>query len=266
MIKFFKMHGIGNDYIFIDNIENIYSCDFGKLAKRLCDRHYSIGADGIIVLESCKKHDVKMKIYNSDGSKAKNCGNATRCVAFYIFNKRREKNLNILSENKVLKTKIENVKKNKAYVEANMGKCKYLGQIKTDAGGKNVACNIASIGNKHCIVFVDKFNFNINKVALAINNMEMFKSGINVEFVKMQKNNHLCVKVFERGSGRTLACGSGACVSGYVSYCLGKINKKNLPITVELEGGNLNINIDNKNNLIMSGECEFVYKGEINWL
>ncbi len=264
MLSFFKMHGLGNDYIFIDNMTNQYKYNFKKLSKKLCDRHFSVGGDGIIVLEQSKKCDVKMQIYNSDGSTAKVCGNATRCVAFYIYQKYNKKNIIIQSASKILTAKIKKVKNNKAFVEVNMGKCFYKGKLKTNIGGKIVTCNIASIGNKHCIIFVDNYDFNIDKMGKAINKLEEFKNGINVEFVKVNNINNIEVKVYERGSGVTLACGSGACASSYVCYCLQKINK-NMPVFVNLDGGQLNIKI-NKNNLIMSGECEFVCKGEINWL
>ncbi len=264
MLRFFKMHGIGNDYIFIDNIKNKNKHNFAKLSKKLCDRHFFVGADGIIVLEKSNTCDVKMQIYNSDGSKAKVCGNATRCVAFYVYKKCNKKNITIESANKILKAKILKVKNNKAFVEVNMGKCVYKGNLKINIGGKNASCNIASIGNKHCVIFVDNYDFNIDEIGKKINKLEQFKNGVNVEFVKVQKNNIIKVKVYERGSGETLACGSGACASCYVCYYLKKINK-NMPIIVNLDGGKLYIKIK-KNNLIMSGECEFVYKGEINWL
>ncbi len=263
MLKFIKMQGIGNDYIFIDNIKNCYKYNFKTLSKILCKRHFYIGGDGIIVLTKSRICDVKMQIYNSDGSKAKVCGNATRCVAFYIYKILNKKVITIESSNKILKAKIKQVKNNLAYVEVDMGQCKYIKNFNIKIGGKNALCNIASIGNKHCIVFVSQYNFDIKKIGEKINKLDCFKGGVNIEFVKILDKNNIEMKVYERGSGITLACGSGACASAYVCYLLNKVDKKQ-PINVKLDGGELKI-IINKKNVVMNGVCKFVFKGELNW-
>ena len=240
------------DYIFIDLTQNSQSYNFNKLAKRLSNRNFGIGSDGLIVLTKSKNCDVKMLIFNSDGTKATMCGNATRCTAFYVSKILNKKNITIQSGNKILKANVISVQKNRAVVDVNMGKCKILNKISI----KNKEGYIVDIGNKHCVIFVDNYKINFNKIIKNIN----YKNGINIEFVKIINSKSIQIKVYERGSGFTLACGSGACACAYLCYKLKKVKNN---VTVKLDGGKLNIKII-KNNIHMLGDCEFVYYGEIN--
>ncbi len=215
MLKFFKMQGLGNDYIFIDNMTNEYSYDFSLLAKKLSRRSFCIGSDGLVEIAQSQTCDCKINIFNSDGTKATMCGNATRCVAFYLYQKTHKKKLTIQSDKKTLICKILKVNSNSAIVQVDMGEANIY---------KVKDFDIVDVGNKHCLQFVDSFNFNIKKLGKNIN--QNFVDGINVEFVKVLSSNKVRVKVFERGSGITKACGSGACAVAYYCNKIKKLNKK----------------------------------------
>lgn len=257
MIKFFKMHGIGNDYIFIDNTEQNLKLDFSSLAKKLSKRRFSVGSDGLVVINKCSE-DGEMQIYNSDGTRAKMCGNATRCVAFYLGKKLNKNIVKIKIDKKILTAKILSTRKSKAKVEVNMGKAKYMTCLKRQVTNYE-PFHIASIGNKHCVVFSNNLT-NFEKIGKKINDMPEFGDGINVEFVKVLSRKKIHVKVYERGSGVTLACGSGACACAYVANHLGLCDKQ---IQVVLDGGNLDIVIKDDDDVVMKGECEYIYSGEI---
>lgn len=259
MIKFFKMHGLGNDYIFIDSVQNQNYLNYKELAKIICKRNFGVGADGLIVILKGQNCDAKMEIYNKDGSKANLCGNATRCVAYYLFKKYKIKNPLIQSGKKLLKTKIISSNGKKAIVCVNMGKCEYEYSKTEQILNKNYKLNIFDIGNKHCVVFVDDFNFDYKKVAEYINK-KLFQDGINVEFVKIINDTSIKIKVYERGSGITLACGSGACASAFAYKFLFENVLNN--INVELDGGFLKIIFNKNASLAMLGKCNYVFKGE----
>ena len=248
MLKFFKMHGIGNDYIFIDNQNNKQKINFGLLSKKICKRHFGVGSDGLIVIKNHKTLDAEMLIYNSDGSKANICGNATRCTAFYLSKKLGKKNISIFSGNKILNCKILKCNNQKAIVCVNMGSAKILKKAKNRA--------IVDIGNKHLVVLVKNYNFDVQKIGQKLS--QKFCDGINVEFVKILSNDKIKIKVYERGSGITLACGSGACASCFALNQLFGLSKN---ILVKLDGGNLFVKIGTQ--IQMIGESKFVYKGEI---
>lgn len=264
MIKFFKMQGIGNDYIFFDCMKHksYNSFDFSQLAKKLSERRVSVGSDGVVVLKKSKFFDVTMEIYNSDGSKANMCGNAVRCVALYMYRKKKLESLIIEVGDRVVETDIVNGNKICGNVRAKLGKVCFVKKIDVPFDDTNIELNIVSVGNLHCVVFVKDFNFDINKGGELISSMPEFEDGVNVEFVKVLDKTSIEVKVYERGSGRTLACGSGACASAYLSCYYDYVNK-NTDIQVNLEGGKLLINIDKNDNAEMTGEARFVYSGEI---
>ena len=242
------MQAIGNDYVFVDNQNSEYNQNFSSLSKKISKRHYGIGSDGLIVISKHKNLDASMQIFNSDGSTAKLCGNATRCVAFYLSKKLNKNQISIYSSGKILKCKILKSSSSKAVVCVNMGNAKI---IKT-----NKKFALVDIGNKHLVVFVKNFNFGLQKIGQKLS--QKFFEGINVEFVKILSDNKIRVKVFERGSGITLACGSGACASSFVANKIFGLQNK---ILVKLDGGSLIVKIDKQ--IQMIGECKFVYKGEI---
>ena len=242
------MHGIGNDYIFVDNQTNSQKLNYGLLSKKICKRHFGVGSDGLIVIKNHKTQDAEIEIYNSDGSKANICGNATRCTAFYLSKKLGKSDISTFSGGKILNCKVLKSDNQKAIVCVNMDKARIIAKTKDKV--------MVDIGNKHLVVLVKNFNFNLQKIGQKLS--QKICGGINVEFVKVLSKDKIQIKVYERGSGVTLACGSGACAS---CFALNKVFGLNKIIQAKLDGGTLLVKIGKQ--IQMTGECKFVYKGEI---
>ncbi len=271
---FWKMHGLGNDYVVIDNREEKFSSkQAADLAKKLCERHFSVGADGLLLVSTSTVADVKMRIFNADGSEAEMCGNGIRCFAKYCY------------ENGV-------VKKNAFFVETMSGiKAVWLtlqhhevSAVKVDMGSPNwERCSLPmigqgtcinesldiddqtfkitciSMGNPHCIIFVDDLDdFPVEQIGRKIENHSGFPKRTNVGFVQVLSPNELKVRVWERGCGETLACGTGACAAVAVANKLGKVGKK---VVVHVLGGDLQIEV--AKSLFLSGGAEKVFKGAL---
>ncbi len=275
-MKFIKMHGAGNDYIYIDcttqNVENPED-----LSKVLSDRHFSVGADGIVLIKPSFVADCVMDIYNADGSRAKMCGNAIRCVAKYIYDNIHKKpviKIDTLSGVKL----VEIFTKNGIAVggKVNMGKPILNGrQIPTRYGDsivKNKVINIenndyeitcVSMGNPHCVVFhKDIHKLDLEKIGPLFENHEMFPERINTEFVEIIDKNNLEMRVWERGSGETLACGTGACAVAVASIVNG-ICEKDEEINIHTKGGGLTVKWHKNDNVYLSGNAVKVFDGEI---
>jgi len=278
-VNFTKMHGCGNDYIYFDCInDNIRIDNINELAIKLTDRHFGIGSDGIVLILSSNKADYKMRMFNSDGSEGNMCGNALRCIAKYIYEKKHILNdmisIETLSGIKYLKLKI---KDNKVIdVEVNMGKAildtslipvitdkpKFINELLyIDKKYFNVTC--LSIGNPHCVIFMDNVNeLKIDEIGPKIEKYKLFPNRINTEFVKVCSKNRLIMRVWERGSGETLACGTGACAS-VVASVLNGLCEYEKEITVVLKGGKLKIKYSKDGTITMRGPAEFVFSGEV---
>ncbi len=273
-INFWKMHGLGNDYIVIDNRDGLLQeNELSKIAKKMCLRRYSIGADGLLLIFDSNSADSKMRIFNADGSEAEMCGNGIRCFVKYCY------------ENELLNTKIIRVEtiagvkeaildiKNDVVksVKVNLGKPsllrhdtsmrgvdKYINKEIT-AGTQNYKITCLSIGNPHCVLFVNDVNvFPVLDVGPKIENHHLFFNRTNVEFVQILNRNEIKVRVWERGCGETLACGTGACASAVAGNILGLLEKKCI---VHLLGGDLNIEYNAS--VMMEGPAEKVYEGTI---
>ena len=276
-MKFTKMHGAGNDYIYIDcfneTVENPEN-----LAKKLSDRHFGIGADGIVLIKPSKTADCFMDIYNADGSRAKMCGNAVRCTAKYIYDNKIKNSIINIDTLSGIKS-VEILTENGVAVggRVNMGKPILSGhQIPTRYGDsivKNKILNIdnkdyeitcVSMGNPHCVVFhSDIHKLNLEKIGPFFENHEMFPERINTEFVEVIDKNYLKMRVWERGSGETLACGTGACASAVASILNGFCDK-NKDIEIQARGGSLFVKWGENANVYLSGNAVEVFKGEIN--
>lgn len=272
---FTKMHGAGNDYIYIDcfkqNVENPK-----ELSKTLSDRHKGIGGDGIVLIKPSEKADCFMDIYNADGSRALMCGNAIRCVAKYIYDEKVKKSIIKIDTLSGIKS-VEVFTKNNVATggRVNMGSPILNGHsIPTRYGDsivKNKILNIenkdyeitcVSMGNPHCVVFHKNIHkLNLEKIGPLFENHEMFPERINTEFVEIIDKNNLKMRVWERGSGETLACGTGACAVAVASVING-ICSKNEEINVHTKGGILKIYWSN-NNVFLSGNAIKVFDGEI---
>ena len=279
-IKFTKMHGCGNDYIYIDCTQKELNFDIEKTAIKLSNRHFGIGGDGLVLIAPSKKADAYMKMFNSDGTQGKMCGNAIRCVAKYLYEKNIVKKENIkietLSGIKDLKLFVEDEKVN--FVVVNMGLPNFssssmpLNTTKKEVvleeiivSNKKYLISCVSMGNPHCVVFLDEdFNLDeldVNKKGPEFFKNSLFKEQVNIEFVKKTGESKIKMRVFERGSNETLACGTGACAA--VCAMVKKAEfKKNQEVLVELLGGELKIT-QKQEGVLMKGGADFVFEGEI---
>ena len=278
-MKFTKMHGAGNDYIYVNCFEEKID-DRNAVAKMISDRHFGVGSDGLIIIEPSEVADFKMDMYNSDGSQGKMCGNATRCVAKYVYDNgmtdKDEISLETLSGIKYIKVKTENGKVVEATV--NMGEPILepkkipvsvgggdivLGE-KITIDGRNYEMTCVSMGNPHCVVYVDDVDeVNIEKVGPLFENCPLFPDRINTEFIERVDNTTIKMRVWERGAGETLACGTGACAS-VVATVLNGFAQKDDDVKVILRGGELTIRWDSEsNNVFMTGPAKTVFTGEI---
>jgi len=275
MIEFYKMHGIGNDYIYIDcfsqKIENP-----SLFAKKMSDRHFGIGGDGIVLILPSDIADCKMDMYNADGSQGKMCGNAIRCVGKYMYDIRQISKTDIDVETasgiKSLKLYISNDTTD--YVTVDMGN-PILKPIKipvdipdkypvvlrqTNTGDTSYEMTFVSMGNPHAIIFLNEIeNYDLETLGKSMENNPIFPEGINTEIVKIIDSKNIEMRVWERGSNETLACGTGAYTSVVAEILARKIDRE---VKVKLLGGTLDIVWDeSSNHVFMTGPAEIVFKG-----
>ena len=276
-MKFTKMHGIGNDYIYFNGFEeNIDNPN--ELSIRLSDRHKGVGGDGIVIILPSDKADFRMRMFNADGSEGKMCGNATRCIGKYVYDKgltdKTDITLETLSGIKKLHLTVD-----KGAVEAvtvDMGKADFTAEnipVISDTtevinkpvalAGKVLNITCVSMGNPHCVIFCDEVKaLELEKIGPLYENDKMFPDRINTEFVKILGDNELEMRVWERGSGETMACGTGACAVAAAAVKNG-ICKPDEFITVKLLGGDLRIKYCSDATVIMEGGASFVFEGTI---
>ncbi|MGN0561276.1 MAG: diaminopimelate epimerase, partial [Candidatus Fimenecus sp.] len=275
-MKFTKMQGAGNDYIYVncfrETVENPE-----QTAIRVSDRHFGIGADGLVLICPSEKADFFMDIYNADGSRAKMCGNATRCVAKYVYdNKMTDKTeiaLETLSGIKYIKITVQDGKAVAARV--NMGApiltpreipTKFDGETIVSQNltidDKAYAVTCVSMGNPHCVLYTDDVHaLDLPRIGPKFENHELFPDRINTEFVHIVSETEFDMRVWERGSGETLACGTGACAATVASILNGYC-KRDTEIKVNLLGGTLYINWTADGDVYMTGPAETVCTGE----
>ena len=274
---FTKMQGIGNDYIYFDcfkqEIENP-----NELAVKLSDRHFGIGGDGIVLICPSKVADAKMRMFNLDGSEGKMCGNAIRCVGKYLYDNamvdKKEISIETLSGIKYL-TLYEGEDGKIAKVKVDMGQAELeaekipvtlkKGKIiseKAMIGNKEEVITCVSMGNPHCVVFVDSVDgLDLEKIGPVFEYADIFPDRINTEFIEVLGRNKLKMRVWERGSGETLACGTGACASAVAAVLSGYADMGK-DITVSLIGGELTINYTSES-VMMTGAAAVVFNGEV---
>lgn len=275
-MKFYKMHGIGNDYIYFDCFKTPVP-NPSELAIRLSDRHFSIGGDGVILLCPSNVADCKMRMFNADGSEGKMCGNGVRCVG-KLAHDLGYVNGNIcrvetLSGIKTLeftfdeRGKVESAKVDMGAAELNGEKIpsafrgeKVVG-APLEVGGRQYSVTLVSMGNPHCVTFEDPDAVDLEKTGKLFENHPAFPERINTEFVKVIRRNELKMRVWERGSGETLACGTGACAAA-VAATLNGYCGKNEEITVHLRGGDLKI-VYTDEAVYMTGGATLAFVGEI---
>ena len=260
-MHFTKMHGLGNDYLYVfgEVPENIK-----ELSIKLSERHFGAGSDGMIYISPSKVADFKMRIFNADGSEAKMCGNGIRCVGKYIYDKgytdKTHLKIETLSGVKTLELYVSCGKVKQVSVE--MGKTECFEDISVLADGKQIDLTPVSVGNPHAVIFVDDAeNEPITTIGPIIEHDKNFSDGVNVEFVQVVDDKTLRMRVWERGSGVTMACGTGACASVRAAVKKGYVSENEF-VTVKLDGGDLKIKVNEDGSVIMSGPAEFVYEGE----
>ena len=265
IVKAIKMHGQGNDYVFLDLEDVTYShdqIDWASLAIKLSDRHFGIGGDGLVLIEKSFVEDnschANMRIFNIDGSEAETCGTALRCTAYYLSQKRNYNQVKIqtLSGIKECIVDLEN-----AMVSVNMGKVILERTFEMFINGIELTGFFVNVGNPHFVVFDDLLFFQEDNVWQKIENHVHFPNRTNVECVLLINQNEISIKIWERGSGFTLACGSGACASAFIAHKEKNLSNK---IKVCVPGGDLFIEIKEDDSCILSGTATKVFETEIN--
>ncbi len=257
-MNFWKLHGIGNDFIAIDGrFDNILSSEYAELAKKVCHRKFSVGADGLLVVKNSQIADIEMVYYNADGSRAAMCGNGLRCFVKFVYDNNiiNKEEFNVDTLDGIKKIKI-NIKNNKIIsVRVNMGKGSFLCEDipvkshkerficeKINILDKEFIINAMLMGVPHAVIFVDKLDLDeVHKYGKEIEKNELFPKGINVNFVKVEDENNIFVYTWERGCGYTLGCGTGMTASAIIANYLGKINKS---VNVTSQGGCVKIDIE----------------------
>ncbi len=275
-LKFTKMQGCGNDYIYIDCFEQNIS-EPEDLAVKLSDRHFGVGGDGVILICPSDKADCKMRMFNLDGSEGNMCGNGIRCVGRYMYEKRglHKERMTVETKSGIKELIITADKGLVSLVTVNMGdpifECERIPVVsdKKQMIDEEIVVNntvykttCVSVGNPHCVIFCDDVeSIDVLSIGSDIGKSGMFSEGVNVEFVSMVGENSLKMRVCERGSGETLACGTGACACVAAAVKLKRV-AKNKEIKVELLGGELYIKYTD-DGIMMTGKAEFVFDGEV---
>ena len=279
MLKFTKMHGLGNDYVYMDAIHQEIK-EKQEFAKFVSDRHFGIGSDGLILIDKSDKADFKMQMFNSDGTEAEMCGNGIRCVGKFVYDKgltdKKTITIETLAGIKTLELTIEDGKMKFARVDMGepilepekipvIAKETPVKDLKLTAEGKEFIFTCVSMGNPHAVTFIkeDVNKFDICKYGRIFEIDKAFPKKSNIEFINVVNDHTLKMRVWERGAGETLACGTGACASVVSAIINGYTSRE---VTVHLLGGDLNINWDEKDNHVyMTGPATTVFEGKIEW-
>lgn len=273
-MKFTKMHGLGNDYVYIDCTKNKNKIDTPEeLSKKVSDRHFGIGSDGLILICDSDKCDFKMRMFNADGSEAEMCGNGIRCVGKYVYDFGLTDKNKITIETKAgvkkLKLNIENEKVKTVTVDMgepilDKNEIPYISDskfVELKVLDREFIFTPVSMGNPHAITFINNLDtFDIDKYGKIVEIDKHFPNKTNVEFIEILDKNHIKMRVYERGTGETLACGTGACAS-VVASVLNNLTDRT--VNVKLLGGSLNINYNEDGHVYMTGEATTVFNGEI---
>ncbi|MDY6053016.1 MAG: diaminopimelate epimerase [Anaerovibrio sp.] len=275
--SFTKWQGTGNDFVMIDCLKEP-EADYVSAAVELCDRHYGIGADGILLVLPSDKADIRMQIINADGSEAEMCGNGIRCFASYVYEKGYVKfeEFTVETGAGILVPKIMEKHGAEAMVKVDMGEPILEGEKIPVAGygmnrivaepitvkDKEFKMTCVSMGNPHCVIFVDDAeNFPIHEYGPLVERHEKFPKRVNAEFIQVIDRKHLRMRVWERGAAVTLACGTGACATTTAAI-LNDFTDRN--IEIQLDGGKLNIEWADNNHLYMTGPAVQVFAGTYN--
>lgn len=276
-MRFTKMHGLGNDYVYVNCFKEVVE-NPAEVSRKVSDRHFGIGSDGLILIKPSDKADFRMDMYNADGSQAEMCGNGIRCVGKYVYDygltDKEHISVETLAGIKYLDFQIEGGKV--AMVTVDMGAPELTAEkvpVVSDneqvinenilVDGKEWAMTCVSMGNPHCIVFIEELvkDFPLEKIGPQFENHERFPKRVNTEFIEVLDRKTANMRVWERGSGETMACGTGACASAVAAVLCGHMDDE---ITLHLLGGNLMIRWDREQNKVyMTGPATVVFDGDI---
>ncbi|HTY13194.1 MAG TPA: diaminopimelate epimerase [Candidatus Omnitrophota bacterium] len=260
-LKFIKMQGLGNDFILIDSRSaQLGGIDLPKLAMRACDRNFGIGADGLIIVYPSQKAHYRMQIINPDGSEPEMCGNGIRCFARYVYetDKLKEEVISVeTGAGIIIPAVIPGDDGSISTIEVDMGIPKDEGSVEL----QGISFKKISMGNPHAVAFLNDDDFeaiDLADIGPRIERDAHFKDRTNVEFARVVSDSRIEVKVWERGAGATLACGTGACAVAAAASILGLTGRK---VTVYLPGGELDIEWNDDGHLLMRGPAEYVFEG-----
>lgn len=275
VIKFTKMHGIGNDYIYINCMESVPE-RLPDLAIEMSDRHFGVGGDGIVLICPSEIADFRMRMFNNDGSEARMCGNASRCIAKYVHDHgltdKQRINLETLSGIKVLSLnmndegEVESVTVDMGEPELEAASVPVVTAsekmieetVETSSGSVKVTA--VSMGNPHGVIFVDRIeDVDFDKLGPELEHHPMWPDRANIEFLQILSPSEARMRVWERGTGETLACGTGACASAVAAALTGRCDRK---VTIHLRGGDLTIEWCADGHVMMTGSATEVFEGE----
>ena len=276
-MKFTKMHGIGNDYVYVNCFEESVP-EPERVSEFVSDRHFGIGSDGLVLIMPSDKADFRMRMFNADGSEGMMCGNATRCIGKYVYDNGLTDKTEITLETK------SGIKSLKLFVadgvvdtvEVDMGRAvikpadipmKAEGNSfinkPIEVNGKNYNITAVSMGNPHCVIFTsDIDSIDLEKIGPSFENHPLFPERVNTEFCEILQSGVIKMRVWERGSGETWACGTGACATATAAVLCGHKNYDE-EITVSLRGGDLSITCKKDGGVMMRGTATKVFDGEI---
>lgn len=277
IMKFTKMHGLGNDYVYVNCFEETVN-NPAEVSMKVSDRHFGIGSDGLVLIKPSQVADFRMDMFNADGSQAEMCGNAIRCVGKYVYDHGMTEKESIAVETlagiKYLDFKIEEGKV--TWVTVDMGEPELrperipvlaegerVVREPIHAAGKDWEMTCVSMGNPHCVIFIEEpvKDFPLHEIGPQFENHERFPKRINTEFIEVLDRKTVNMRVWERGSGETMACGTGACAATVAAILCGHTEDE---ITLHLPGGDLLIRWNRENNRVyMTGPATIVFDGEI---
>lgn len=276
-MKFTKMQGIGNDYVYVNCFEETVA-DPERVSEIISDRHFGIGADGLVLIMPSDKADFRMRMFNADGSEGNMCGNATRCIGKFVYDNHLTdktnitletrsgiKKLTLYPENGKVKTVLVDMGKavlKPADIPMNVSGDTFINKPIT-VDGKEVFITAVSMGNPHAVTYVDDVDsLELEKKGPSFENHPLFPERVNTEFIKILDESTMQMRVWERGSGETWACGTGACAATAASVLNGYF-PHDKEITVKLRGGDLFITYKSDGTVLMRGPAETVFTGEI---
>ncbi len=277
-MKFTKMHGIGNDYVYVNCFEETVN-DPEYVSRIVSDRHFGIGSDGLVLIMPSEKADFRMRMFNADGSEGMMCGNASRCIGKYVYDNRMTdkteitletksgvKHLRLFAHNGIVET-VE-VDMGEAILKPSLIPMKDSGENfinkPIEVNGESYNITAVSMGNPHCVIFTNGIDqLDLEKIGPYFENHALFPERVNTEFCEVINDHTLKMRVWERGSGETWACGTGACATAVAAVLCGYCNRSE-EITLILRGGKLSITYKQDGRVLMRGPAAKVFDGDIN--